>query len=352
MDLKDIKETGSSPVSTNNIEIKFEDSEKDLEVIHLNKTVGAFAAKNVNRWIEQARLKPVPEMLFDEFWYETELCILFADTNLGKSILAVQIGDSISTGQPIAGIKLEAQQQKVIYFDFELSEKQFEKRYSVEYTDHYIFSEHFFRLELEPDMEIPPYQDFESFLTDSIEEMINETSARILIVDNLTYLKNGTEKAANALPLMKYLKALKKKYGLSILVLAHTPKRDLSKAITRNDLQGSKMLINLADSCFAIGESPRDKNMRYLKQIKARSTEIIYDTENVYNCEIHKPANFLQFVFIGPGNEQQHLKIHSSRDNEKMVARVKELVAEGFSQRKIAEELGISLGSVNKYSRI
>jgi hypothetical protein len=87
---------------------------------------------------------------------------------------------------------------------------------------------------------------------------------------------------------MKHLKALKNKYGLSILALAHTPKRDLSKPITRNDLQGSKMLINFCDSSFSIGESSSDKNIRYLKQIKARNTEIIYDTENVCVCQIDK----------------------------------------------------------------
>ena len=55
---------------------------------------------------------------------------------------------------------------------------------------------------------------------------------------------NLSEKAKDALPLMKHLKVLKNKYNLSILALAHTPKRDLTKPITRNDLQGSKMLIN------------------------------------------------------------------------------------------------------------
>src|SRR5690606_40367234 len=111
-------------------------------------------------------------------------------------------------------------------------------------------------------------------------------SAKILIIDNLTYLKNETEKAKDALPLMKHLKALKSKYGLSILALAHTPKRDLSKPITRNDLQGSKMLINFCDSSFAIGESFNDKHLRYIKQIKARNTEIIFDSENVGVCQI------------------------------------------------------------------
>jgi hypothetical protein len=55
---------------------------------------GLFTVKTASRWIEQAKTRPIPQMLFGELWFEGELCILFADTNLGKSILAVQIGNS------------------------------------------------------------------------------------------------------------------------------------------------------------------------------------------------------------------------------------------------------------------
>jgi RecA-family ATPase len=86
---------------------------------------GLFTTQSANSWIEQAKSRPIPKMLFSEFWYEREVCILFSDTNLGKSILAVQIANSISKGIPINGFKLEASKQSVLYFDFELTEKQF-----------------------------------------------------------------------------------------------------------------------------------------------------------------------------------------------------------------------------------
>jgi hypothetical protein len=140
---------------------------------------------------------------------------------------------------------------------------------------------------------------------------------------------------------MKHLKALKNKYGLSILALAHTPKRDLSKPITRNDLQGSKMLINFCDSAFAIGESSNDKNIRYLKQIKARSTEQIYDAENVCVCQIVKPANFLGFEFLNFGTEREHLKQQSESEKTEIENSVKNLLeAEpGISAYAIAKRL-------------
>jgi hypothetical protein len=86
-----------------------------------------FTVKTADRWIQQAKTRPIPKMLFSEFWFEGELCILFADTNLGKSILAVQIGNSVSKGEPIYGFKLETTKQPILYFDFELNDKQQER---------------------------------------------------------------------------------------------------------------------------------------------------------------------------------------------------------------------------------
>lgn len=309
---------------------------------------GLFTVKTASRWIEQAKTRPIPQMLFGEFWFEGELCILFADTNLGKSILAVQIGNSISKGEQIRGFKLETPKQPILYFDFELSDKQFENRYSIKFEQHYNFDNNFIRVEINPDATIPEAQTFEDYLNHSLERSITETGAKVLIIDNLTYLKNETEKAKDALPLMKHLKALKNKYGLSILALAHTPKRDLSKPITRNDLQGSKMLINFCDSSFSIGESHSDKNLRYLKQIKQRNTEQIYDAENVCVCQIDKPLNFLLFEFVNFGKEWEHLKQHTEKDKENLNEKVSELKQQGRSLREIGAELGISHMKVSR----
>lgn len=325
-------------------DFSIEDFEKETELLisELNETKGLFLIKSANKWMQEASNRPIPKMLFDAFWFQGEICILFADTNLGKSILAVQIGEAISKGVAINGFKNEAEKQAVLYFDFELSDKQFENRYSINYNQHHYFDDNFKRIEINPEATVPDGSTFEDYLNFSLEKSIKETGAKVLVIDNLTYLKNETEKAKDALPLMKHLKALKAKYNLSILALAHTPKRDLSKPINRNDLQGSKMLINFTDSCFAIGESHNDKHLRYLKQIKARNTEILYDTENVVLCQIAKPDNFLGFEFIGYSKESDHLKIVSENDNNVLAEKVLELKQQGKSLREIGVELGIS----------
>ena len=316
---------------------------------------GLFKVRTANEWLEHAKDSPIPEMLFSEFWHEGEICILFSDSNLGKSILSVQIADSISKGKEIPGFKLEAKKQTVLYFDFELSPKQFEVRYSIKneqkkvFEQHHCFDDNFKRIEINPEAEIPTHTNFDDYLYQSLEQSIIETGAKILIIDNITYLRSETERAKDALPLMKHLKALKSKYGLSILALAHTPKRDLSRPITQNDLQGSKMLYNFIDSCFAIGQSNTDKNLRYIKQIKARNTQMIYDTENVIICEILKHYNFLAFEFKDFGAEREHLKQLTVKDQNQKISEALILKREGLSNVDIAKHFGVSEGAIRKW---
>lgn len=303
--------------------------------------------KRANEWINEAKKRPIPKMLFGEFWFENELCILFSDTNLGKSILAVQICNSISKGNAINGFKLQKEASKVLYLDFELSDKQFEKRYSNHFEDHYQFDNKFLRAEINPEKTLPDgFKNFDEYIIHSIEKKIIKLNIKVLVIDNITYLRNDTEKAKDALHLMKELNALKKKYGLSILVLAHTPKRDTTKAITKNDLSGSKMLMNFCDSSFAIGESFQIKGQRYLKQIKQRNTEHIYDTNNIVICNIENNFNFLEFQFQGFDKEFEHLKAIPQMQNDERTSKIIELKEQGFSNVKIAEELGISEGTI------
>lgn len=320
------------------------------------KMPNAFLTKKANTWVDESMLRPSPKMLFGEFWFEGELCILFADTNVGKSILAVQMGDAISRGQSVGGIKVECGPKRVVYFDFELTDKQFESRLaervegSDRYVNHYRFSDNFLRSELDPETDdLHGFETFEEFLNFSLDRTIVENQAEVLIVDNLTYLRDETENARNALPLMKYLKELKKKHGISILALAHTPKRDSYKPLGRNDLQGSKMLINFCDSSFAIGESHKDQGVRYLKQIKCRNTAPIYNGENVLLAGIVKVSNFLQLDFLGTASEREHLKTNSEKEKDQIVARAKEMAAQGMSTREIATHLGVSHVTVSKY---
>ncbi|WP_259067806.1 AAA family ATPase [Mucilaginibacter sp. X4EP1] len=309
----------------------------------------AFIIKPASDWLQPGNNQQDDEMLFGEFWHEGELCILFADTNVGKSILAVQIGNSISRGEPIPGFSMKQQPENILYFDFELSTKQFEKRYTSAIHGCYRFAPNFYRLVFNPNATgMHKFASYADYINNALENCIITSKARIIIIDNITCLRSGTDSAASAISLMRNLQAIKNKYGLSVLVLAHTPKRNPVKPISRNDLQGSKMLLNFADSAFAIGESQTTNGRRYLKQIKQRSSGQVYHAANVCLCSILKPANFLQFEFNGYSTEAHHLMHYTEQYRQNTETRVLQLRSQGLSLRQIAAETRLSLPMVDR----
>ena len=291
------------------------------------ETVGVLRIKTANETIIEAQRRPDPTPLWLSLWYEGEACCLFADSNLGKSIYAVQIGESI------------AKSKKVLYFDFELSDKQFQLRYTDEEGQLYHFSDNFFRVEIDKDS--LDVASFEDTLINNIEAAALQYGAKILIIDNLTWLCCNSEKGEDAGKLMKRLMALKKKHDLSLLIIAHTPKRNLSNPISTNDLAGSKKLYNFFDSCFAIGQSAKDGGLRYIKQMKNRHGEFVYDAENVIVCQILKIDAFLQFSVFGYASEKEHLKERSKKDRDTLKEQAILLKAEGKTVKEMSFILGI-----------
>ncbi len=264
-----------------------------------------FSAMTANETIEAAKTQKNPKKLWKEFWYENEVCCLFADANVGKSILAVQIGNSIAEKLP--------KDETVLYYDFELSKKQFELRYTDEKNKStFKFSDKFIRVELNAD-KVRDYceatkESFDDVIINAIEANIKKFNSKILIVDNLSWLVNMKDTATTAGKLMKRLCELKKEYGASILVLSHTPKRNLGSPITQNSLSGSKKLTNFFDAMFAVGKSLKDETSRYVKQIKVRTGEFKYDANHVEICKIEKSGSFLGFTHIGYSTEEEQLK--------------------------------------------
>ena len=328
-------------------------AEREIQNYH-----NLFNLKPANEWLEDAKKRPVQKALFGDFWLEGELSILFSDTNRGKSTLAMQIAESLARGKEIAPFEVVPPAQKVLYFDFEMSEKQFEARYSVPGKDskprsHYRFSDDLLRAQIAPHNELPEgYKNVTEFVQHSFTELLSQTQARIVIVDNITFLKGANENASAAAQLMKALKYLKQCHGLSILVLAHTPKLPFTSPLSLGDLQGSKMLSNFADNVFVLGASNQAKDLRYLKHLKPRSTRIRYDVSNVILYRIKKSRGFLHFEFVGYGNERDHLVWHREYvdgERAKLMIMAKKLYTQGASQRRVAMILGINHSTVCRY---
>ena len=336
---KEVDTSKEEFVSTSETEILEKFAESSLDD-YKPLDVGLLTIKSFNRVLIDAAKEKEPTKLFDEFWYEGETCCLFADSNAGKSILAVQIARNIATSQ------------KVLYFDFELSEHHFLRRYTDDETKQtYKFPKNLYRVCLNYMMGEYTVEELPDKIMSNIKKLVREIGASVIIIDNLTWIAYNSRSTQMAGKLMKRLSAMKVQYNLSMLILAHTPKRNMSKSITQNDLGGSKMIMNFLDSAFAIGFSSKDPNIRYIKQIKVRYAEMKYGEDNVWLCEMRKVRSFLMLFRLGFGMESEHLKKRKDGDKDALIAKIKVMKANGKSIREIAAELGMSPATVDRYSK-
>jgi len=262
--------------------------------------------------LHEAKSKPPITPLFDAFWLKGELAFMFGSAGIGKSILAVQIADAIAKGVKVQGFDGVQKPMKVGYFDFELSDTQHLKRYSDENGNVYQFSDNFLSYEIDYEIDpctpLPKGMNYQDLILQEIEQAIIEDGIEVAVIDNLSILNNNVTESKDASELMQKLQHLKKRHKISMLVIGHTPKRDLSKPLTKNDMAGSMNLINFCDSAFAIGESVKESNVRYLKQIKVRDAEFKYDSDNVAIFRIVKNGCYLCFEHTRFDSEKESLR--------------------------------------------
>lgn len=301
---------------------------------HAPKRAGLLSIKSANDWVNDAINTPDPKMYFHNLIVQFENTVIFASSNVGKSILAIQIAEDI------------ARTDKILYVDLELSAKQFQMRYSdVSTGEVHIFPGNFTRAEIDPELIVGA--DLEQEILDSIEEAAVQ-GTKFFVIDNITFICNDSEKGATAGSFMMKLIRLKKKYSLTTIVIAHTPKRRGWEPITQNDLAGSAKLINFFDAGIAVARSAKDNNLRYLKQVKVRTGEYQYDAENVIVFDITKIGGFLKFEIQGYAREDEHLKNREGSDDYDEIIEVLKLQRDGKSVREIAEALDMSKSTVQR----
>ena len=310
--------------------------------------------KSLNSMMMEEKRKPVPEILWggdgngNALWFENEFAILFGRTNTGKSLYAVQIAEHIS-GQ--LG-------KTVLYLDLELSMKQFQERYTSKDGELHVWPDNLHR----PDLSMigDGLYDSDKFLP-LIRRMMAKVNARVLILDNLTFLvNNGGMKAEDVKPICQEFCSWAKE-GYSILVVNHTPKIQPFTPLDINHCLGSSMLTNFVQSVFAIGtDSSNPSTGRYVKQLKSRNGRIVWEGNHVIPYVIDKTLDPTMLRFIQPAQLHQtgmdtQIPIQTAREcdllkdaDNMQLEQIRKLHGQGMSNRKIAGELNLSPTTVGK----
>lgn len=307
--------------------------------------------RTANERIKAGLQLPDIYSLIGDIWQTGELAILFGGTGSGKSILSVQIADALSKGENLFSDTInESPPQVVIYFDFELTDKQFQIRYTNLHNNRsYQFSDNLKIVNIPFGEIYEPGKNITAKIFELIEKCLTETGATVLVIDNITALSSEDNKDANtALEIMSYLDKLKRNKGISILVIAHTPKKFSFTPITLSDLAGSSKIPNFSDTVFAMGKSVIDPEFRYLIQVKfSRSRKEGYDYNNVITLCKSKEDNFLHFDFEGTTTEAEHI----SKDGNDPKLTAIAMKNQGFSLKEIADKLKVSKTTVHNWTK-
>jgi hypothetical protein len=309
----------------------------------------ALKAMDMNEVMIKAANALPKSLLVGDLIKWNDVAILFSGPANGKSIFAIQCADAISKGKSLlhGHLRNECGEQKVLYFDFELQFSDFKSRYMDASGAQYGFKgENFIRVGNDEDNP-STFADFAKNADYIISRNIEKHKPSVVFVDNITALANGaTADYEVAARIMDTLMLLKKKYKLTVVVLAHTPKRyNTTVPLSINDLAGSAMLGNYADSIFTVGASKMSDKIKYLKQIKVRSGIKRYDEENVLQVSIEQEGAFLQYKTLEEptGRERDHLTDFNQEDDTDMLREAADLKAQGNGLRKIIAQLGLKM---------
>ncbi len=181
--------------------------------------------------LDRGRTMPEMKELFGSYFHQGELTILAGQSNVGKSLLAFQIADGISKGEDILEQRNESEPQKVIYYDFEMSERNLIKRYP-----NYYANDNFLTVKIDDLLK----EHDGVFDLDVINQHIKEEKASVVIIDNISAIAMKALQDQNeSLRLIKAAKQLVSGGNLSILLLLIHQKIYGVKPIELKDIAGS-----------------------------------------------------------------------------------------------------------------
>lgn len=259
--------------------------------------------------LKEGKAEPIRKMLLGSLLREGDMCLMFGDEGTGKSVGVVQIGLAISKGLPLFGDGVnfanECAPKKTLFFDFELENAELFARYN-ESGNAFVFGDMFKRVDMNPD-------NFdgndETDILRTVQNTIEREKPEFVIIDNLTWLTSEAQDTAVAASFMKMFLRLRRKLGFTIIVVAHTPKRNNSEPLESKHMAGSSKLKDFAKNVIGISPSKQGDGIIYVKHLKMRNGEKVYTNQNVIQCSIEKTAGLLRWHLMGFNDETVHLAV-------------------------------------------
>lgn len=313
-----------------------------------------FRTQGLNEAIIEGSKEPPLIPLGSDLWRQGEILILFADTGVGKTILALQHAEQLARGLNIFDDdKTTLDSKKVGFWDFEMTPQILYNRYCDGWGNRYQFSDNITRIDINPNFLAEMTEEHDNIIIDEIAQIVDLLALDVIIIDNITWLKSEANQDQKvAINLMRALWKLRRKKKISIMVVAHTPKRNRYAPLENADVSGSKNITNFADTVVGIGQVA-DTERVYVKHTKHRNIEgaKAYNNQRVLVCEKEKTMNgFLRLVPKGESSEMHLLRRKKSK--EEIIEEIQDYRKDGLSVNEIVVKTGMPRSTVYKYLNI
>ncbi|WP_404309390.1 AAA family ATPase [Neorhodopirellula lusitana] len=176
------------------------------------------------------------------------LTVIIADNGIGKSFFAMAgLAEPIVNGGTFFdNPKWKAKKGPIIWFDTEGSAgltAERMKRFGVDQSRVIVFGE---TDELDS-MRIDDPKDL-----DRLEDMIDECKPQLVVIDSLSGSHQADENDARIKKPLKSLVDIAERTGVAMVLIHHTKKLDVDRAITKHDARGSSAITQFARSVIMI----------------------------------------------------------------------------------------------------
>lgn len=192
---------------------------------------------------------------------------IFAPSNTGKSIFCYELAYRLAEGKSMFdGVPDFSNESgralRVAYYDSETSRSSAKARCTRRESDNLFF-----------------FTDTKRPLEEALARACLFTvflRADVLIIDNRTTFCSDSQDTKSNVFMNDYLNAFSMRFGITVLVVAHTPKKgnDLTQPITLETLAGGHEIGDSSGNVIALKKCA-DGSGVYIKQLKSRDDEII-----------------------------------------------------------------------------
>ena len=225
--------------------------------------------------IESMDIKLLPkEMIVGEIIGKHKIIALSADTNVGKSIWAHQLGLAVAVGMPeIFGYPISGA-KRVLFLNFEMDEYELLERQKLLISripqSYHKFLDNF---------QINTFGGKRTLFQDNwdrIEQTICDNDAfDLIIIDNM-YACTGIddEKNADLKPLLARIISISDIHDSSLLIVTHHKKHDAAYILSTDLIRGGSTFANAVDVIIQLAESLRQPGLRLMKITKNRGRSL------------------------------------------------------------------------------